>query len=90
MKLREELTWGEAEELMDKVINKRRNKMKITYILMRFYGGGGLATSEIVKCEEDDLFDKCAEFEKECGRQNLGTHIGILDLDEFNTIQREI
>ena len=64
--------------------------MKITYILMRFYDGGGLATSKIINCEEDDLFDHLIEFELDCIQQNLGTHIGILDLDEFDAIRKEI
>lgn len=63
----------------------------ITYILMRFYGGGGLADYKIVKCNnEDDLYDECAKFEEECIRQNLGEYIGILDLDEFDAIRKEI
>ena len=64
--------------------------MKITYVLMRFYAGGGLATYKIVSCEEDNLIDYCIQFEKECISQNLGERIGILDLDEFDTIQKEI
>lgn len=64
--------------------------MKITYILMRFYAGGGLATYKIVSCEEDNLIDHLIEFEQECIRQNLGERIGIVDLDEFDTIRKEI
>lgn len=63
----------------------------ITYILMRFYDGGGLADYKIVKCDnEDDLYNHCVEFEKECVSQNLGERIGILDLDEFDAIRKEI
>jgi len=63
----------------------------MTYILMRFYGGGGLANYKIVNCdEENELFDECVKFEQECVRQNLGEFIGILDLDEFDAIKKEI
>jgi hypothetical protein len=64
--------------------------MKITYVLMRFYGNGGLSTYKIVSCNEDELYDHCVEFEQECVRQNLGERIGILDLDEFNAIRKEL
>lgn len=62
----------------------------MTYILIRFYGGGGLADYKIVKCNEDELYNYCAKFEKECIIENLGEYIGILDLDEFNAIKTEI
>ena len=63
----------------------------MTYILMRFYEGGGLADYKIVKCDnEDDLYDKCVEFEEDCVRRNVGTRIGILDLEEFKKIENKI
>ena len=64
--------------------------MKITYVMMRFYDGGGLATYKIVSCEEDNLIDYLIEFEKECISQNLGARIGILDIDELDAIRKEI
>jgi len=62
----------------------------MTFILMRFYEGGGLASYKIINCNEDELFNECVKFEQECVRQNLGEHIGILDLDEFDAIRKEI
>jgi len=63
----------------------------ITYILMRFYEGGGLADYKIVRCDnEDDLYKECVQFEQECVRRNVGTRIGILDLKEFDAIRKEI
>lgn len=60
------------------------------FILMRFYDNGGLANYEIVTCNEDDLYDYCVHFEEKCVSQNLGTHIGILELNEFNSILKEM
>jgi len=63
----------------------------MTYILMRFYEGGGLADYKIVKCDsEDDLYEECVQFEQECIKRNVGARIGILDLNEFNLIQKKI
>ena len=64
--------------------------MKRIFVLMRFYDGGGLADYEVVKCKEEDLFDYCAEFEKECIRRNLGTRIGILERIEVGNIIKDI
>jgi len=64
--------------------------MKITYVLMRFYSGGGLARYKIVNCEEDNLINHLIEFEQECGRENLGERIGILEIDEFDAIKEAI
>lgn len=62
---------------------------KINYVMLRFYGGGGLANSEWVTCNEEDLFDNIARFEKECASSNLGEYCAVLDEEELNNIIKE-
>jgi hypothetical protein len=64
--------------------------MRLTYVMMRFYEAGGLATYKVVCCEEDDLIDHLIKFEESCVSQNLGTRIGILDITEFEAIRKDI
>ena len=64
--------------------------MKETFVLMRFYEGGGLAQYEIVSCGEDDLYECLVKFEQDCVSQNLGVRIGILEKKEFDSIAKEI
>lgn len=66
--------------------------MKKTFILMRFYDGGGLAHYEIVSCDEDagELDAYLIDFEERCVAQNLGVRIGILEKEEFDRIAKAI
>jgi hypothetical protein len=57
-----------------------------TFIMMRFYDGGGLADYDFVTCEEEDLYDHLVKFEKDCVRNNLGTRIGVLETQELREI----
>lgn len=61
-----------------------------TFVLLRLYDGGGLATHEIVNCREEDLYDHLVKFEKDCVSQNLGTRIGILEEKEIKSIVKNI
>jgi hypothetical protein len=69
---------------------ERNEEVENTYILMRFYDGGALADFEVVSCTEEELEDCIIEFEEDCGRRNVGTHIGFLELDEFKRIAKDI
>lgn len=61
-----------------------------TFILMRFYDGGGLAHYDIVSCTDERLGKHLVEFERDCVDQNLGTQIGILEQEEFERIAKAI
>jgi hypothetical protein len=64
--------------------------MEKTFILLRFYQGGGLARSKVVKSTEEDLQDHLIEFEEECDSQNEGERIGIISKEEFVQLAKEI
>ena len=69
---------------------KKQVTEKKTFILMRFYNGGGLADYDFVTCEEDKLYDYCVKFEQECVRRNLGTRCGILEKEELEKITKNL
>jgi hypothetical protein len=60
------------------------------YVMMRFYGGGGLARHETIECEEEVLVDHLAEFEQDCANSNEGEYLGVLDEKEFKSIMKDM
>jgi hypothetical protein len=63
---------------------------KKTFIMMRFYDGGGLADYDFITCAEEDLLEHLIKFEENCARQNLGTHIGVLEKEEIENIAKTL
>ena len=60
------------------------------YVMMRFYGGGGLARHEVVSCKEENLIDHMGEFEQECADSNEGEYCAVLDEKELKSIMKDI
>lgn len=60
------------------------------YVLLRFYGGGGLAKFKIVYCSEEELDYALDEFENECIEENVGEFTAVLDYMELQNILNEL
>lgn len=80
----------QARTPRERPVEKGEEDMAKIFIMMRFYDGGGLASFRVVACSEDELEDLLIKFEEDCDSQNLGNRIGVLELEEFNKISKEI